>query len=163
MTYACGRTFEKAVDDRAAAQGAALLFGLPVQFDIAVGEIEDVVDVVGRQAFDPEQMTVRERGLGSASVHEPRTMRIAPGPASCSTALRLRRRATAVERHLVLSGPCNELPKEKGRPWPPLFSARHSYIGQIFQITPVLGIWTSGPFAGGPTKCVPVPKSRTAP
>ena len=74
MTYACGRTFEKAVDDRAAAQGAALLFGLPVQFDIPVGKIEELVDVVGRQALDPEQMAVREQGLGGASLHAARTI-----------------------------------------------------------------------------------------
>ena len=42
-----GRALEKAIDDRAAAQGTALLFGLPVQFDIAVGKIEELVDVVG--------------------------------------------------------------------------------------------------------------------
>ena len=65
------RALEEAIDDRAAAQRAALLVGLPVQFDIAVSEIEDVVDVVGRQALDPEQMAVREPGLGGASVHEP--------------------------------------------------------------------------------------------
>ena len=40
---------------------------------------------------------------------------------------------------------------------------RPDYIGQIFQITPVPGIWSSGPLAGGPTKCVSVPRSRTAP
>ena len=34
--------------------------------------------------------------------------------------------------------------------------------GQIFQITPVPGIWTSGPLAA-PTKCVSEPLSRTAP
>jgi hypothetical protein len=58
----------------AAAQGVALLLGLPVQFDIAVGEVEEFVDVVGRQAVDPEQMPVRERGLGGASLHEPGTI-----------------------------------------------------------------------------------------
>jgi hypothetical protein len=35
--------------------------------------------------------------------------------------------------------------------------------GQIFQITPVPGIWTSGPLAGGPTKCESSLRSRTAP
>jgi len=55
-----GRILEEAVDDRAAAQHAALLFGLPVELDIAVGEVEDVVDVVRRQALDPEQMPVPE-------------------------------------------------------------------------------------------------------
>jgi hypothetical protein len=39
---------------------------------------------------------------------------------------------------------------------------RADYIGQIFQITPVPGIWTSGPFAA-PTKCVSALLSRTAP
>jgi hypothetical protein len=39
-----------------------------------------VVDVVGRQPVDPEQMAVRERGLGGALVHEPGT--IGSGP-SC--------------------------------------------------------------------------------
>jgi hypothetical protein len=38
-----------------------------------------------------------------------------------------------------------------------------NYIGQIFQITPVPGIWSNGPLAGGPTKCVSEPRSRTAP
>jgi hypothetical protein len=34
-----------------------------------------LVDVVGRQPLDPEQMAVRERGLGGASLHEPGTIR----------------------------------------------------------------------------------------
>ena len=38
-----------------------------------------MVDVVGRHALDPEQMAVRERGLG-ASVHEPGTLGVAPAP-----------------------------------------------------------------------------------
>jgi len=29
-----------------------------------------MIDVVGRQSLDPEQMAVRERGLGGASLHE---------------------------------------------------------------------------------------------
>ena len=33
-----------------------------------------MIDVVLRQTVDPEQMTVRERGLGGASVHEPETI-----------------------------------------------------------------------------------------
>ena len=65
---------KKAIDDCAAAQGAALFLGPPVQFDIGVGEIEELVDVVGRQALDPEQMAVRERSLGGASLHEPETI-----------------------------------------------------------------------------------------
>jgi len=69
-----GRALEEAVDDRAAAQGVALLLGLPVELDIAVGEVEELVDVVGRQALDPEQMPVREGGLGGASLHQPGTI-----------------------------------------------------------------------------------------
>jgi hypothetical protein len=41
-----------------------------------------VVDVVGRQALDPEQMAVRERSLGGAFVHELETIR--RGLASCN-------------------------------------------------------------------------------
>jgi hypothetical protein len=33
-----------------------------------------MVDVVGRQPLDPEQMAVRERGPGGTFVHEPRTI-----------------------------------------------------------------------------------------
>jgi hypothetical protein len=69
------RILEEAVDDRAAAQQAALLFSLPVELDIAVGEVEDVIDVVRRQPLDPKQMPVPERGLSGASVHEPETIR----------------------------------------------------------------------------------------
>jgi hypothetical protein len=39
---------------------------------------------------------------------------------------------------------------------------RRYFGGQIFQITPVPGIWTKGPFAA-PTKCESAPRSRTAP
>jgi hypothetical protein len=39
-----------------------------------------VVDVVRRQPLDPEQMSVPERGLGGASVHEPGTMGRVPPP-----------------------------------------------------------------------------------
>jgi hypothetical protein len=35
--------------------------------------------------------------------------------------------------------------------------------GQILQTAPVPGIWTSGPLAGGPTKCESALRSRTAP
>jgi hypothetical protein len=69
-----GRALDEAIDDRAAAQEAALLLGLPAELDITVGEVEDVVDVVGRQTLDPEQMPVPERGLGGASLHEPGTI-----------------------------------------------------------------------------------------
>jgi len=54
---------------------------------------------------------------------------------------------------------------KKGRPKPPPYDwvhQLHCYIGQIFQITPVPGIWTSGPLAA-PTKCVSALLSRTAP
>ena len=78
---------KKQVDDRAAAQQAVLLFGLPVELDIAVGQIEDVVDVVRRQTLDPEQMAVPERGLGGASVHEPGTMGGAPSAPQQRTAV----------------------------------------------------------------------------
>jgi hypothetical protein len=37
------------------------------------------------------------------------------------------------------------------------------YIGQIFQMASMPGIWTNGPLAGGPTKCESAPRSRTAP
>jgi len=65
---------KKAIDDRTAAQQVALLLGLPVELDIAVGEVEELVDVVRRQALDPEQMPVPERGLGGAFLHEPGTI-----------------------------------------------------------------------------------------
>ena len=53
--------------------------------------------------------------------------------------------------------------KLMGRPWPPLRRLRTSpYIAQIFQITPVPGIWTFWPLAA-PTKWVSDPRSRTAP
>ena len=60
------RALEKAIDDRAAAQGAALVVGQSVQFDIAVGEVEKLVDVVGRQPLDPEPVAVRENGATAA-------------------------------------------------------------------------------------------------
>jgi hypothetical protein len=75
-----GRALEEAIDDRAAAQQAALLLSLPVKLDIAVGEVEDVVDVVRRQAVDPEQMPVREPGLDGALLHEPGTIGGVPPP-----------------------------------------------------------------------------------
>jgi len=68
------RVLEEAVDDRPAAQQRALLIGLPVEHDIAVGQIEDMLDVLGRQAFDTEQMTVPEYRLAGSSLHEPRTI-----------------------------------------------------------------------------------------
>jgi hypothetical protein len=46
--------------------------------------------------------------------------------------------------------------------WPPHLLSP-AYCRQILKITPVPGIWTSGPFTGGPTKCVSLPRSRTAP
>jgi hypothetical protein len=46
--------------------------------------------------------------------------------------------------------------------WPPWRTARFPYSAQILQITPVPGIWTSGPLPS-PTKCVSEPLSRTAP
>ena len=33
-----------------------------------------MIDVVGRQSLDPEQMAVRERGLGGTFLHEPETI-----------------------------------------------------------------------------------------
>jgi hypothetical protein len=39
-----------------------------------------LVDVVRRQALDSEQMAVRERSLGGASVHEPGTIGGAASP-----------------------------------------------------------------------------------
>ena len=60
------RALEKAIDDRAAAQGAALVVGQSVQFDIAVGEVEKLVNVVRRQPLDPEQVAVRENGATAA-------------------------------------------------------------------------------------------------
>jgi hypothetical protein len=85
----CVELLEEAVDDRAAAQRAALLFGLPVQFDIAVGEVEELLDVIGRQALDPEQMPVRERGLSGASLHEPETIGgvLSPRNSDCGVVL----------------------------------------------------------------------------
>ena len=62
------------------------LLGLPVELDIAVGQIEDVVDVVRRQTLDPEQMPVPERGLSRTSVHEPGTIGRALPPAMATAA-----------------------------------------------------------------------------
>jgi hypothetical protein len=39
-----------------------------------------LVDVVGRQTLDPEQMAVGKRGLGGASLHELGTIRRAVSP-----------------------------------------------------------------------------------
>jgi hypothetical protein len=39
-----------------------------------------LADVVGRQAVDPEQMAVREPGVGGASVHQPGTIGGGPQP-----------------------------------------------------------------------------------
>ena len=47
---------------------------MPVQFDIAIGKIEKLVDLVGRETLDPEQMPVPEPGLRGAFVHEPGTI-----------------------------------------------------------------------------------------
>src|SRR5205807_8278911 len=92
------RSREGAVDDRAAAQQAALLLGLPVELDIAVGQIEDVIDVVRRQTLDPEQMPVPERRLNRTSVHEPGTIGtpLAPRNSDCS-----RRRLAVLLRRLT--------------------------------------------------------------
>jgi hypothetical protein len=40
---------------------ARLFLGLTLELDKAVGEIEELVDVVRRQPVDPEQTPVRER------------------------------------------------------------------------------------------------------
>jgi hypothetical protein len=42
----------------------------------------------------------------------------------------------------------------------PRATGRADYIGQIFQITPVPGIWSSGPLAGGP---IALPKESRFP
>jgi hypothetical protein len=55
-----GRILEKAVDQRPAAQQRVLLLGLPVQLDIAVGQIEDMANVVRRQPLDAEEVPVPE-------------------------------------------------------------------------------------------------------
>src|SRR5205823_11764331 len=68
------RVLEEAVDDRAPEQQRALFLGLPIELDIAVGQIEDMLYVLRRQAFDTEQMTVPEYRLASSSLHEPRTI-----------------------------------------------------------------------------------------
>ena len=65
-----GRVLEEAVDHRAPAQQRPLLFGLPVHLDIAVGEVEDMGDVLGRQTLDAEQMPV-PIGIG---LHKPETI-----------------------------------------------------------------------------------------
>jgi hypothetical protein len=67
------RALEEAVDDRAPAQQAALIVGLPVQFDIAVGKIEELVDVVGRETLDPEQMTAPGPGIKGTFWHKTET------------------------------------------------------------------------------------------
>ena len=54
------RILEKAVDQRPAAQQRVLLLGLPVQLDIAVGQIEDMANVVRRQPLDAEEVPVPE-------------------------------------------------------------------------------------------------------
>src|SRR6516165_10251289 len=62
-----------------------------------------MIDVVGRQSLDPEQMAVRERGLGGAFSHELETIR--SGLASCNgdadvnEAEHLRGRREAACRH----------------------------------------------------------------
>jgi hypothetical protein len=62
------RAPEEAIDDRAEAQQAALLFGLPAELDLTVRGIEDVLDFLPRHALDPEQMPVQ--WLGGAFLHE---------------------------------------------------------------------------------------------
>ena len=65
-----GRVLEEAVDQGAAAQRRVLLFGLAVLLDIALGEVEDIGDVLGRQPFDAQQMPVPV-GMG---IHKPETI-----------------------------------------------------------------------------------------
>jgi hypothetical protein len=64
------RILEKAVDQRAAPQGRALLVGLPAQLDIGVGEIEHMLDILPAQPLDAEQMPVPE----TVWLHEDRTI-----------------------------------------------------------------------------------------
>ena len=54
------RILEKAVDQRAAAQPRGFLVGLAAQFDIGVGEVEDVLDVLAAQPLDAKQVPVPE-------------------------------------------------------------------------------------------------------
>jgi len=49
---------------------------------VAVGGIEDVVGVFGRQALDREQVAVPERSRGGASLHEQGTIRGAVAPSN---------------------------------------------------------------------------------
>jgi hypothetical protein len=49
------RALEKAVDDCAAAQRAAFLVGLPVELNIAVGQVEDVVISSGDRPSIPSR------------------------------------------------------------------------------------------------------------
>jgi hypothetical protein len=74
---------------------------------------------------------------------------------------------TALDRPDPLGGtmPANVLggPASREAAWAdPRRTARLPYFAQIFQITPVPGIWTSGPLPA-PTKWVSAPLSRTAP
>ncbi len=64
-----GRIFEKAVDDRAPAQQRAFFFGLTIEFDIAVGEVEKLHDLRRRQSLDSEEVAVPERGVAIGALH----------------------------------------------------------------------------------------------
>jgi len=55
-----GRGFEEQVDQRAPAQRGGLFLDLAVELDELFGEVEQAVDLVGRQAFDPQQVTAAE-------------------------------------------------------------------------------------------------------
>jgi len=53
---------------------------LPVQLDIAVSEVEELVYVLGRQALDTEEVAVPERSVADGSLHAPGTISAAPPP-----------------------------------------------------------------------------------
>ena len=70
-----GRILEEAVDQRAAAQFGGLLFRLPAQLDIGVGQIEHMLDVLPAQPLDAEQVPVPK----AVCLHEGGTIGTRPG------------------------------------------------------------------------------------
>ena len=95
-----GRGLEEQVDLRATAQGGPLLLDLPRQFDGLVGQVEQPGQLPSRQAFDAEQVAVREDrkvGHGLPSIRlarSPQGRRGSLGPVGqgrtpCSACLRV--------------------------------------------------------------------------
>jgi hypothetical protein len=63
------RWLEEQVDLRAPAQDRLLLLHLPADLDGLVRPVEQRADIERRQAFDAEEMAVREGGGKTGSVH----------------------------------------------------------------------------------------------